>query len=447
MTATPLAPSVRSFHLLACLLLGAFAAGCAAPPPLAPSPFPVPVFEAPRVIDALRGGFEPAVAIGPDSLVVCSLRGVGRGSDLWRSEDRGRSFEYVGIDPPAGLPAVRSGAGDLGGGDCDVAFDSGGAAYLVDLWGGGASLARSRDGGSSWSGQALTVARTPLDRPWVLGGEPGEVFVAVNQVGADQLGPLAGIWVARSTDHGESFSQQVRVTSNEGRVGLHSNLVMSGGRLFLAYWRAPTEGVLQFFVAVSDDSGLSWSESTGPRQEFEPGPCGGPAVFPILAATDAGRVALVWAIQPRAAERVDLFAAFSQDGGETWSPGEPVVSRPGTRAFPWAAADASGRLGVVWYESEADATLEGSTAGAACVWAGADDATWYLHYAALAMMDGRLRSSEARVDAEPVHVGALDRPYAERIHAAFDPDGAANLVYVADRDGVARAMFAREAAT
>lgn len=405
------------------------------------------------VIDTSRQGSEPTFVLGPDgSVFVCSPRQIGSGSDLWVSTDNGTTFHFVGTDPgSSSLPILRSGGGDVGGGDCDVGMDAAGRVYLADLWAGGVSLSSTTDRGATWRGVPVSTAIAPQDRPWVLGGAKDEVFLTAAQLqatGTEQRGinmpPVGGIWVARSTDGGLTFPQRTMAAGNENRLGLASNLARDDKNLYVLYTKKIAEGKLALMLAVSGDQGATWEQRTVAQQSFFPGQCFGPLdVFPVVATDGIGGVYLAWALQNPETQRDDLFTVASPDHGRTWTKPVLVTDRSGTRSYPWIAAEGPGHIGLVWYETNVTLLLKSAGDGT-CTTNTPPDAGWYLHYA---FSDDAHNSTphftETLVQPQPVHNGTLDQPYAEVLQVHFTLDGRAATAYVADvPDGTARPMFA-----
>lgn len=444
---------------LTVLLVTSALAGCVTPvTPPDPSHGGADIrFGPPVVIDSSKRGFEPAVAVDTlGTIFVCSLRGAPYGTDLWRSRDGGNTFEYLGLEIAPRTPVLRSGSGDVGGGDCDLGIDAGNRVYMADLWAGSASVVASSDGGDTWQGTPVSQLGPNMDRPWVLGGAADEVFVTGAQVatsGFEQHGlnapAVGGLWVSRSTDGGLTFPQRVLAVSNEDRLQLNGNLATDGENLYLLYTKKVGEGTLAVVVAISEDRGLTWRESVAATQSFEPGDCSPLVIFPIIAADPDGGVYAAWVLNNPETRRADLFFVASPDRGEHWHEPTQVTDRPGARGFPWLEAAGQGAVGLVWYETNVtsrtgytgDAT---GAAGLTCEWLDLGEAEWFVHYAFTGNAPAASPTfSEALVDARAVHRGQLDRPYAERIDLAFDLQGRAAVVYVADvPEGTARPMFA-----
>lgn len=404
-------------------------------------------FRGPVILETPDSGQEPSLEIAPDGTIyVCSLRGSARGSNLWRSTDSGETFRRIGEAPQAVLPPTRSRFGDIGGSDCDVSTDEAGTLYLVDLWIGSVSVAVSRDQGETWDGVPVSFRHPVVDRPWVFGGKPDEVFLIAHQLtdvqqGAAPRQPAGGIWVVRSTDAGKTFPQQVLVVSQGERSGWYSNLVDSRGSLLFVYetraYKEDTgddEDKVRLFIASSADRGATWRHQQIAEQSFVSDGCFALIQFPALAADDHGGVYAAWALDNPETSRIDVFLASSVDAGRTWTKPILVTERTGTRAFPSIAATPEGKVGLAWYETNVTSALELDTTRYACVWANEDmdNADWFLWYEELVDDSGRPASRAGPAQARPVYHGPLDRPFAELLQIEFGPDGNPAIAYVSD---------------
>lgn len=423
----------------------------------------------PVVLETQNGetGNEPSLAIARDGTVfVCAPRGVGRGTNVWRSVDAGATFERLGgvVHPAAG--PRRSVTGDVGGGDCDLGVDEAGTAYLADLWVGGVSVAWTKDQGRSWDGSPVSQLSGTSDRPWILGGEPGEVFVAAPDVQGMLLGSPStflgvrdvptpgGIWVARSTDGGRTFPQQVLAVGNEGRFPFGSNLAAGNGNLYISYIVAVSDEEARYMLALSKDRGLTWTHKVAAPMPYDRNNCAPypTTLFPAMAADEEGGVYLVAAYNDPVVRRTDIMLIVSPDGGETWHPPARLTDRPGTRVFPWVAAAGAGRVGIAWYESSRTIAPENITNPAERATCGSEgdevESDWFLHYAE--SRDATAAAPEfEEVLAQPTPVNrsaVLGRPFAEFLQVEFDPEGRAAIAYASDTEAArGRPMFVRQA--
>lgn len=409
------------------------------------------------IVDPSNVASEPSIRIAEDGTIYsCAPNGLGHGTDVWRSKDGGKSFQFLGRDvqEPTKL-VVRSVGGDLGGGDCDLAVDPDGTIYLVDLWLGSVSVSSSRDRGETWMGVPVSHAAAPVDRPWAAAGNSGELFILAAQATAysdyaDAPNP-SGLWVIRSTDGGLTFPQQVKAVSNDQRIGFYGNIVFAGGSLYFPYFSPLDSEARALMVAASHDRGMTWSSHEVARQKVAQNGCFATLWFPSLAADETRGVYVAWALDNPLTGRVDLFFASSSDGGETWNDPQMLADRPGARVIPGIAVEEKGHVGIVWYETNTVTRIEDTTSPsdlpvtAFCDWVDAEEAEWHVHYAFSARGDKpNPEFLETIVSPIPVHKGPLARPFAEVLQVDFDPQGRAATVYVADVPGVGegRPVFA-----
>lgn len=409
------------------------------------------------LVDGTRPASEPSLRIGNDGTVlICSPFNLGEGTDLWRSTDGGQSFSYVGQPVGVGHVVTRAGGGDVGGGDCDVAFDAANRAYLGDLWVGSVSISSSSDRAATWSGTAVSALDAPVDRPWLAGGSPNELYLTSAQLpGAlDATGlpgaPAGGIWVARSTDSGKTFPQQTLVVSNSDRFASNGNIAVSGADVHVVYVRKIDAGMLALMVATSRDRGVTWTRTEVAQQPYPQGSCTPIVQFPAIASDRRGDVFLAWALQDPRVNRVDVFFAASPDRGGHWTTAWRVTDRDGSRAYPWIAASDGGQVGIVWYETNITALYkpDETQEGLGCSWQGVgiEQAAWHVQYAGIEnALEFPPRIAEAPASGT-VHVGTLGRPFAEVLQLAFDPAGRAATAFPAeDASGQPHPMFARQA--
>lgn len=424
-------------------------------PPLDPEvqiPSEVPVvvplkatFAKPVKIDPNRQAVDVHLATDPDGTIyVCSPE--NSQSALWRSIDGGQTFQMPGNPTYGEAHRVRSRTGDLGGVECDLAVDAAGGVYLADGWIAGASVSSSTDRGGSWSGTPTSALPGLALRPWVVGGNRGEVFLLSSQghgVGLENQGlnmpPAGGVWVARSTDGGQTFAQHVQAVPNENRLGYHSNLVLSADKLHFAYTQKIGEGRLEVRLAVSSDRGLTWTQHAVAQQSFAPRQCSNPVLlYPVMATDGAKGVYVSWVLTNPTTGRLDLFLASSPDEGETWTPPTLVTDRPGTRAYPWLSAGRPGQLGLTWYETNASVSNQATAGifgqlGFSCTWGLRDGTQWFLHYASVANATGlRPDVQEVLVQPEPVNRGKNLWPPGDLAAFRYNPQGLAVVAYVSD---------------
>lgn len=452
--------------LVALVTLGGCLGENPGPMPTPDSSFSRPPFGTPVALKTQNGeaGSEPSLTITPDGTIfVCSPRGSARGTNVWRSTDHGETFESLGTVVQPVLGPQRSTTGDVGGGDCHMSADRGGTIYLADLWGGSVSLSWSKDKGTTWEGVPFTVRSGTADRPWVLGGDPGEVFVTTTDIHGSMLELLTesnlglhdapasgGIWVARSTDGGRTFPQQVLAVGNADRFPPTSNLAEGNGNLYL-YYVTTTGDQVRHMVAVSKDRGLTWAQKMAGEMPYDRNVCSTYplAVFPVVGADDSGGVYLASAYENPVTKRWDLVFVSSPDAGETWNAPILLADREGTRSFPWLATAGNGRVALAWYESNQTIYSDSATNVPERVTCGShgneSPSDWFIRYAeSHEAMSPNPTFVEALVQPTPVtRANDLGRPFAELLGLDFDAQGRAAVAYVSDTsEAQGQAMFA-----
>jgi hypothetical protein len=320
----------------------------------------------------LNADAEPALAVAPDGVLWATSNalsvGCGRptncGSDIWRSRDGGRKWEWV-ANPF--LTADPTGNYAMGGGDGDITVASAKNAtghyniYVASLWVSNA-IAVSRDGGESWEVQPLesppgtydlapgSAPVTPpdapanafADRPWIGADGACTVLFAYNEVPGnvtvmqryDACQPVlakAGASLPFVDGTGAGFAGKVsgRFVVDTSPTSKYAHAV---------YYPAVSGGKVG--VQVSTD-GATWTHRT--VAPFSDDTSTVP-IWPVTAATDvAGRLYVAWH------DTENAYFATSRDGGVTWT--DPVRLNPPktTAVYPTVAAGPSGTVVVLWY--------------------------------------------------------------------------------------------------
>src|SRR4051812_31144108 len=141
------------------------AAAAALPAGAATSTSAGPVFGHEVVIDHQRSGFEPDIVVtSKDDLYSSVPNGSSQAhSFIWNSLDKGDSFQLIpgqfGVGKPLTCPQ--------GGGDTELALDSGDNLYLSDLQNlSNLSNAVSSDQGKTFTPSCTSAPNAPVDRMW-----------------------------------------------------------------------------------------------------------------------------------------------------------------------------------------------------------------------------------------------------------------------------------------
>lgn len=301
-------------------------------------------FSAPLLIDSLRAGGEPVIAVTPKGAILVSahpgythwhpspdavpptsaelLVPTQAQSYMWRSTDGGRTFKVVTLLPVENPPNAGPRGVGQGVSDPDFAIDSEGRIYFTDLEAlASASVSWSDDDGATWLMGDNLASGGVIDRQW-LATFGTKVYFRGNYFGAPQ---------------------DVRVSEDRGRTWRNVGISGCGGDIVVN----PLDGHLfvgcSTGLSVSTDGGATWEgRSTGIRS-------GGP--IESEPAIDANGT-VYRAFDPR---RSDMVVAYSKDEGVTWANYSLKSFFPelgdGTLIWPWASAGSGGRLSVTFYAS------------------------------------------------------------------------------------------------
>lgn len=209
-----------------------------------------------------KGCGDPWGAILSDGSAIMVMLGAIPGRDdnlfLFRSSDGGRTWP----DVPQGLGGHH---------DHPIIVARGSEVFVVAAEGvhnaagqhrNAVSVLRSQDGGKSFGQPSRVIASNLVyeaEGPALLTDDTLVVgFHDHNRQGSDKRLVRPRIWVVRSADHAQSFSEPLLVSEScEGYGGWPSMAADSSNRLFWICVGDKFNGVL---VQRSDDKGESWSE-------------------------------------------------------------------------------------------------------------------------------------------------------------------------------------------
>ncbi|HVE62410.1 MAG TPA: sialidase family protein [Mycobacteriales bacterium] len=387
-----------TMHLLAVVLAGAAAAaavpGSAAPPPRWAAPVLISETKAAREISLVLSPTDPRF------LAACAPSGVpatGNGQSYFHAtKDTGKTWAPLNVETAA--TDTRRAAFE--GGDCDVAFDQGGTLYSADTWLGNLSVGASTDGGKTWSGTALAVSAPVVDRPWLVGGPKGTVYLSYHDV---QCCMPSAMWFTKSTDFGKTFLPAVPIPTPgpEGAFIWEGNYVVAPNAkdIYLTYSRrlAPTgaDTGMDIFLATSRDGGLTWSSS--PVASLAKATS---SIYPSIGLDGGGGLHVVWSAPEDDANPV--FLTSSVDAGRTWTEPLPLISGA-TGHAPWVVGGARrGEAAVVWLGSPSAKTDA--------------DSHWYFYASRIKPgRTGRPSVNTGRTTPKPLFTGAQIAPEFEMV--------------------------------
>jgi len=320
----------------------------------------LPRFDPPVIIDQVRAGGEPVIAITHAGTILVSAHPgythyhTGDPSDpptevilpsslqsyLWRSTDNGTTWTHIG------LPGSTEGPRSAGWGVSDPEFtvmQDGTICYTDLLALASSSVACSQDDGQTWLPGNPVASGGPNDRQW-LASHGEELYFTANY--------FANHRVRASTDKGLTWEDR-------GDVPCDQDLVADPGTGHLVVGCTPSRDVRTLGIAVSPDGGLSWAER--PIEGLEGG---GQRVMAEPAIDSDGNI---WVAVTRDEDAV--LVAGTPDEGQTWpwvidvTPAAVAgwqhdgfeTSGNTTFVWPWVSAGSAGRVAVTWIGSASDA--------------------------------------------------------------------------------------------
>ena len=308
------------------------------------------------LVSASQAARETSIDIDPTSTqrqLICDPSGVpavqNGHSYFHLTTDGGRSWKPEDVESSL----ADSRRATFEGGDCDVAFDQAGTMYSADTWVGNLSIGHSTDHGESWSGTAISGTSPIVDRPWLVGGKKGTLYVSYQDL---QCCAPAAMWFMKSTDFGQTFTPAVSITS-ANPAGLYTwegNFVVSpsGQDLYLVYSRRSSGAVSTaktpetVWVTQSHDGGQTWTPhlvATLPQETT--------TIYPAIGMDAGGDLHVVWSA-PAASKTGGNPVSYtaSTDSGVTWR--APVDLNPGKVGLaPWVVGGRKGQAAVVWLGS------------------------------------------------------------------------------------------------
>jgi hypothetical protein len=206
-------------------------------------------------------------------------------------------------------------------------------------------FSKSSDHGTTWSPQVRIQGNVAWgDKPnFATSADGQDVYVTFN-------GPTGGdVYAAVSHDAGETWSQ-VMVTESSRYYFAYGTAVLPGGRAVATQisftYSGPAgaaEGVVHNHVLISDDGGATWTDTIVDTLELGV-PCESEGCYadfhdsgPALAMDEDGDLLIVYSGAAVPEGPRTVYARSSTDGGTTWS--SPVtLSPPGANAAFAAAA-------------------------------------------------------------------------------------------------------------
>jgi hypothetical protein len=265
--------------------------------------------------------------------------------NVWTSKDNGKSWQFSDF---LGTGFTSNPTQNQGFSDPDLTQDAGGRIYNTGIDLANDALFSSGDGGKTWDRGTLQCHEG--DRPWLAAAKADEVFLTTNSA-------TEGHVIMQSTDGGASCPTTIPGGSGQGKL----------------YYDPRRDALVEPALQGNASIGVTtWHRGDA---QFKDGPfinLKSPilAFFPSMAIDDAGNIYLVWTNDERAGDSGGcsgsgtpqtngVYFAVSKDFGQSWSKPVLVSSTPGQLAFwPWATGGDSGKISIVWYQSDRLADLD-----------------------------------------------------------------------------------------
>lgn len=280
--------------------------------------------------DSLNQG-ESCFAVWGDSIYsICNTaeRGSVPNAPYAYSFDAGQTFTQI--------PFIDLSSGIIWHTDPVIGVDDSGHVHMLMQF--SATLMKhylSRDGGQTWADTTQVNPYNGVDKPWmVVNGN--EIYIAWQQMAGQ-----TGLWFARSTDYGQSFTanqiwdrQYINALGMDENENLHLLLVAGSGGV---YYRKSTDHGDTWLPEVYLSNWLYFS-SYGDRAPINSITARGNAVFGT------------WV--DNSFDGWDIMGVRSTDGGDTWCP--PFIVNDitsGGQCKGWAHFDAYGGLHVIYYHT------------------------------------------------------------------------------------------------
>ena len=191
-------------------------------------------------------------------------------------------------------------------------------------------------------------------------GSAGQLYpsMAVSPDGAiylawhDHRKGNADIFFAKSTDGGESFSQNLRVSDDETDTHQFnpSLTVDQNGHIYIAWHDLRNNSQPDIYFGKSVDGGQSFGQNTKVSDD----PSGAFQFHPSIGVTSKGTVGVAWEDKRRG--NFDIFFSASHDGGKTFEKSVRLDDDDGSenQLFPSLAVGASERFLVMWTDQRHD---------------------------------------------------------------------------------------------
>lgn len=276
------------------------------------------------------------------NIFAAAIQAIPAGTDFWASHDGGNTFTYLG--QPDGAQAAAAAGADgvgIGGGDEDFAMGPSGKIALSSLWIGSVTNCATSDQGTTWVCNPSASNVPEDDRQWNAWSGSSTVYLTTKNIGALLVGTET-IYVVKSTDGGVTFGAPVDINLPE--IGLQpgdeGNIITdANGNVYLVFFDSTST---QLWMAKSTDGGQSFA-----KKLVYQAPTGSSIahVFPSIAADKSGGLYIVFS------DGHNSYLTASANGGANWTTPARVNNSfdSKTAVEPWVVAGDYGKVDVYFY--------------------------------------------------------------------------------------------------
>lgn len=181
---------------------------------------------------------------------------------------------------------------------------------------------RSIDGGRSWGAvRRLTDETSPrrFGRRFSIAADRDNVYAVWSEFHSPDDGRLQSLWMVRSTDAGDSWTEQTPMNPDPLEWTDHGAVSASGRYVHVVWSSPPDSGETRVDYRRSTDFGATWSDTRVLGYGFAPNP----------GLTGAGSVLhLTWNSWVNGADSVFHCYRRSEDNGETWGDSTWLAADP-----------------------------------------------------------------------------------------------------------------------
>ncbi|MEA2428487.1 MAG: hypothetical protein QOF37_2115 [Thermoleophilaceae bacterium] len=286
--------------------------------------------------------------------------------NIWTSDDEGGTWQRTGVAGFSADPTKSAGFSDP-----DLTVDESGRIYNTGIDLVNDSIFSSQDGGKTYDRGNANCHNG--DRPWLAGGKANEVFLATNTA-ENTLSHQ----IFQSTDGGDNCS--TTGISDQGTTSDGQLDYTGAGKLYYSHVSQRLIEPIVYTDHANPGPVVALGVGTWNRgdSQFTPHKILDTTMYahwPALAIDSSDNVYMVWDDNPTvtgttqgcdgnptpAANSIKM--AVSKDFGQTWSSPITIAHPSNGRAFwPWIAAGDTGKVSVVWYQSDRIADLDCQTA-------------------------------------------------------------------------------------